>query len=101
MEAIKKQSRAVEDGKASKSEEIKALEEERTSLQSKLKQLESELDSKTKDITTSEANVVALRKQSEGLLLEYDRLLEENQNLRSQLQSVDRRLSRSGSKKNS
>lgn len=101
MEAIKKQSRAVEDGKVSKSEEIKALEEERTTLETKLKQLESVLDSKTKDITTSEANVVALRKQSEGLLLEYDRLLEENQNLRGQLQSVERRLSRSGSKKNS
>lgn len=101
MEAIKKQSRAMEDGKVSKSEEIKALEEERTTLQTKLKQLETELDSKTNDATTSEANVVALRKQSEGLLLEYDRLLEENQNLRGQLQSVDRRLSRSGSKKNS
>ncbi|KAL0542929.1 hypothetical protein IC582_018010 [Cucumis melo] len=101
MEAIKKQSRALEDGKVSKSEEIKALEEERTTLETKLKQLESELDSKTKDVTASEANVVALRKQSEGLLLEYDRLLEENQNLRGQLQSVERRLSRSGSKKNS
>lgn len=101
METIKKQSRMVEDGKVSKSEEIKALEEERTTLQTKLKQLELELETKTKDISTSEANVVALRKQSEGLLLEYDRLLEENQNLRGQLQSVDHRLSRSGSKKNS
>ena len=101
MEAIKKQSRVMEDGKVSKSEEIKALEEEGTTLQTRLKQLELELDSKTKDITTSEANVVALRKQSEGLLLEYDRLLEENQNLRSQIQSIDHRLSRSGSKKNS
>ena len=101
MEVIKKQSRAMEEGKVSKSEEMKALEEERTSLQTKLKHLELELESKAKDVSASEANVVALRKQSEGLLLEYDRLVEENQNLRSQLQSVDRRLSRSGSKKNS
>ncbi|KAG6603787.1 B-cell receptor-associated protein 31, partial [Cucurbita argyrosperma subsp. sororia] len=102
MEVIKKQSRAMEEGKvSSKSEEIKALEEERTDLQTKLKHLELELESKAKDVSATEANVVALRKQSEGLLLEYDRLVEENQNLRSQLQSVDRRLSRSGSKKNS
>lgn len=97
MEAVKKQSRAFEDGKV---EESKALEEERTTLQAKLKRLESDLEMKTKEAHAAEANAVALRKQSEGFLLEYDRLLEENQNLRNQLQSLDLRLSRSGSKKN-
>lgn len=100
MEAVKKQNRAFEDGKTNGSDGIKALEEEMTTLRAKLKQLESELETKTKDANAAEANAVALRKQSEGFLLEYDRLLEENQNLRAELQSLDRRLSRSGSKKN-
>lgn len=97
MEAVKKQTRGSEDGKV---EEIKAMEEETTKLREDLKRLESELQSKTKEVDAAEANIVALRKQSEGFLLEYDRLLEENQNLRTQLQSLDRGLSRSGTKKN-
>ncbi|KAH7545718.1 hypothetical protein FEM48_Zijuj01G0123400 [Ziziphus jujuba var. spinosa] len=101
MEAVKKQNRGFDDSKTSGSDEIKAMEVELTTLQAKLKQVESELEKRVKDVNSAEANAVALRKQSEGFLLEYDRLLEENQNLRNQLQSVDRRLSRSGSKKNS
>lgn len=97
MEAIKTQNRSFEDGRV---EESKALKEELTTLQAKLKQLESDLEVKSKEANASEANAVALRKQSEGFLLEYGRLLEENQNLRNQLQSLDIRLSRSGSKKN-
>uniref|UniRef100_A0A2N9H1A2 Endoplasmic reticulum transmembrane protein n=1 Tax=Fagus sylvatica TaxID=28930 RepID=A0A2N9H1A2_FAGSY len=96
MEAVKKQTRGSEDGK----DELKALEEETATLRAKLKQLESELETRTKELNASEVNAVALRKQSEGFLLEYDRLLEENQNLRNQLQLLDRRLSHSGSKKN-
>ena len=97
MEAVKKQNRSFEDGKV---EETKALETEVSTLQEKLKQLQSELEVKSKEVNTSEANAAALSKQSEGFLLEYDRLLEENQNLRSQLQSMDLGLSRSTSKKN-
>uniref|UniRef100_A0A6N2KXU7 Endoplasmic reticulum transmembrane protein n=1 Tax=Salix viminalis TaxID=40686 RepID=A0A6N2KXU7_SALVM len=97
MEAVKKQNRSFEDGKV---EETKTLEAEVSTLREKLKQLQYELEVKSKEVNISEANAVALSKQSEGFLLEYDRLLEENQNLRSQLQSVDLRLSRSTSKKN-
>ncbi|XP_021294169.1 uncharacterized protein LOC110424027 [Herrania umbratica] len=100
MEAVKKQGRGFEDVKPGGSNEVKALEEEVTALRAKFKQLESDLETKTKEMSAAEANAVALRKQSEGFLLEYDRLLEENQNLRNQLQSLDQRLSRSGSKKN-
>ena len=100
MEAIKKQNRGFEDGKTSSSAEIKSIEEEKAVLGVKLKQLESEIETKTKEAKAAETNAEALRKQSVGFLLEYDRLLEENQNLRNQLQSLDRRLSHSGSKKN-
>ncbi|GKV38290.1 hypothetical protein SLEP1_g46215 [Rubroshorea leprosula] len=100
METVKKQDRGFEDVKSSGSEEIKALEEEVRNLRAKSKQLESELETKQKEIKAAEASAVALSKQSEGFLLEYDRLLEENQNLRNQLQSLDHKLSRSASKKN-
>lgn len=100
MEMGKKQNRGFEDGKISVPEETKTFEEEISTLRSKIVQLESELEKKNKELNTAEANAIALRKQSEGFLLEYDRLLEDNQNLRSQLQSLDWRLSHSGSKKN-
>ncbi|KAF5728576.1 B-cell receptor-associated 31-like [Tripterygium wilfordii] len=89
MEAIKKQARGFEDGKSISSEEMKVLGEERTAMQEKLKNLESELETKTREVNAAEANQVALRNQSEGFLLEHDRLLSENQQLRSQLQSLD------------
>ncbi|CAN1222690.1 hypothetical protein LINGRAPRIM_LOCUS641 [Linum grandiflorum] len=79
----------------------KALQEELTTLRSKLKQLETEMEVKAKEVNTSKANVVALRKQSDGFVLEYDRLLEENQLLRNKLKSLDLKFSRSGSKKDS
>ncbi|KAE8689824.1 peroxisomal membrane protein PMP22-like [Hibiscus syriacus] len=81
-------------------DKVKSLEEEVTTLCGKLKQSESDIETKTKQISAAEVNSVALRKQSEGLLLEYDRLLEENENLRSQLKSLDWKLSQSDSKKN-
>ncbi|KAL7130322.1 hypothetical protein ABFS83_13G125900 [Erythranthe nasuta] len=114
MEAVKKQNRIFEDGKPL---EIKLLEEEKNSLHGRVKQLEAQLEDKTtllhdrinqlgtqleektKEASSSETNAIALKKQSEGFLLEYDRLLEENQHLRSQLQTLDRKLSYSDSKK--
>lgn len=96
MEAGKKQNRISDDGKSG---DFKALEEESAALRAKIKYLEAELDEKTKEASSAEANKLALKKQSEGFLLEYDRLLEENQSLRSQLQSLDRRISHSDSKK--
>ena len=99
MEAVKKQNQVFEDGKSGSAKEIKALEEEKIALKAKVNQLESEFESKTKEANNAEANALALKKQSEGFLLEYDRLIEENQNLRNQLQSLDRSLSRSDSKK--
>ncbi|KAL8107742.1 uncharacterized protein LOC141671992 [Apium graveolens] len=99
MEAIKKQNRPVEDVKAGGSEERKALEDEAVMLREKFKKLQSELEAKTKEAKNAESNAIAMRKQSEGFLLEYDRLLEDNQNLRNQLQAADRGLPQSGNMK--
>eukprot|EP00268_Persea_americana_P065305 TRINITY_DN8693_c0_g1_i3.p1 TRINITY_DN8693_c0_g1~~TRINITY_DN8693_c0_g1_i3.p1 ORF type:complete len:222 (+),score=53.26 TRINITY_DN8693_c0_g1_i3:570-1235(+) len=100
LEAAKKQNRGFEDGKGGASDDLKAMEEEISGLKGKIKQLESVVMAREKEAKTAEANAEALKKQSEDLLLEYDRLQEDNQNLRNQLQSIDRRLSRSDSRKN-
>lgn len=97
MEAAKKQNRANEDGK---SEELKVLGEEVSRLKKHIKQLETKHETKEKEVKSAEVNVLALKSQSEGFLVEYDRLLEENQNLRNQLQSIDQSLSHSDTKKN-
>lgn len=91
MDAIKKQNRIMENGNNGNQDEVKALEGELTTLKDKIEHLKSELDEKTKEASDAEANATALKKQSEDFLLEYDRLLEDNQNLRAQLQSSDRR----------
>ncbi|XP_010533802.1 PREDICTED: uncharacterized protein LOC104809492 [Tarenaya hassleriana] len=100
MEAIKKQGLGFEDGKAVASDELKSMEEQIRSLQEIKNQLESELDAKAKEARSEESNAVALRKQSEGFLLEFNRLLEENQDLRNQLHLLDHKLSRTSIKKN-
>ncbi|KAL6992824.1 hypothetical protein U1Q18_010940 [Sarracenia purpurea var. burkii] len=92
MEGVHKQNQAFDDGKGLIAERKKALEEELTTLRAKINWLESEVEAKTKEANNSESNALALKTQSEELLLEYDRLLEDNQNLRNQLQSLDRRL---------
>ncbi|RWR97352.1 B-cell receptor-associated protein 31-like protein [Cinnamomum micranthum f. kanehirae] len=91
-------------------EKIKQLESEAVaktadtndivSLKAIVKQLESKVEAKDKDAKTAEANTVALRKQLEGFHLEYERLSKENQNLRDQLKSIDRKVSLSDGKKN-
>ncbi|GMI98645.1 hypothetical protein like AT5G48660 [Hibiscus trionum] len=65
------------------SKEIKLLQEEISTLSQNLKKLKSESEEKDKKIETAEAHVAALQKQSADLLLEYDRLLEDNQNLQN------------------
>lgn len=100
MEAIKKQSLGFESGKAGASDEIKKLEDEIKALLEKQKQLESELETMSKEVRTEESSSVALQKQSEGFLIEFNRLLEENQKLRDQLHSLDMKLSGSSIKKN-
>lgn len=89
-EAAKKQYRSFEEGKNGNAEELKTMSEEVASLRTKVKKLESDYQTKVKEARAAEAEVEALKKQSEGFLLEYDRLLEDNQNLRNQLESMDK-----------
>ncbi|XP_057543894.1 uncharacterized protein LOC130823289 [Amaranthus tricolor] len=65
MEAVKKN-----DVKCAGPEEMKAREQQVDTLKEMIRQLE---ECKVKEASTSEATVEALKKQSEGLLLEYDR----------------------------
>ncbi|KAJ1393824.1 B-cell receptor-associated protein 29/31 [Sesbania bispinosa] len=99
MEAVKKQSRSFEDGKNGNTEEHKALTEEIATLKSTVKNLESECEVKGNKSKSLETEVEALKKQSEGFLMEYDRLLEDNQNLRSQLEAIDQSSSHLDNKK--
>lgn len=84
VEKLKKdyQHQIEKEEKASK--EIRLLHEEISSLTENLQKLKSESEEKEKRAQSAEDNVVALQKQAEDLLLEYDRLLEDNQNLQSQ-----------------
>ena len=97
MEVAKKQNRSFEDGKNG---EGKGLGEEVETLRSKVKKLESKYEAKVKEAEAAEAKAEALRKQSEGSLLQYDHLLEDNQSLRNQLDSIDQTSSPSDGKKN-
>ncbi|XP_047338130.1 B-cell receptor-associated protein 31-like [Impatiens glandulifera] len=100
MEAVRKQNHAAEDGKGPNSEEHKALGEQLLTLKANIKQMESKTQEKEKEVKAAEADKAALKSQSEGLLMEYDRLLKENQSLRDDLQSLDKTVSHSQVKKN-
>ncbi|KAL0910245.1 hypothetical protein M5K25_021206 [Dendrobium thyrsiflorum] len=101
MEAVMKQNRALEEAKSGGSDEINTRDKEIAKLNEQIQQLKTENEKKLKELKAAEANTTALRKQSEGFLIEYDRLLEDNQNLRNQLHSIDLTLSHSDSKKHS
>ncbi|KAL9236603.1 hypothetical protein vseg_011250 [Gypsophila vaccaria] len=81
MEAGKK----TTDVKFAGPEEVKAREMQVDTFKDMIRHIESELEDKIKEASSYEATVEALRKQSEVLLLEYDRLLAENQELRNRL----------------
>ncbi|XP_074566590.1 uncharacterized protein LOC141823224 [Curcuma longa] len=100
MEGVMKQNRVLEEAKSKHLDEINGRKDEIKSLTEQIKQMKLTSEEKLKQLKTAEANTLALSKQSEGLLLEYDRVLEENQGLREQLQTLDRHFSHSDSKKN-
>ncbi|KMZ66809.1 B-cell receptor-associated protein 31-like containing protein [Zostera marina] len=68
--------------------EIKSLKEEIADLNGKLQSLKTESDVIEKRRVDAETHVTALQHQSQDLLLEYDRLLEDNQILQKKLLSI-------------
>lgn len=84
VEKLKREHLHFKGKEENSSNEIKKLQEEVHNLSEKLQKLMSEFDEQENRALAAEAHVVALQKQSEELLLEYDRLLEDNQILQSQ-----------------
>ncbi|KAM0947069.1 putative B-cell receptor-associated protein [Dioscorea sansibarensis] len=84
VEKIQKEHLHWKDNEEKASAEINKLQEEIATLTEKLQKTKSEFEEQEKRATSAEAHVVALQKQSEELLLEYDRLLEDNQVLQAQ-----------------
>lgn len=84
LEQLQKEKIQLKEKEEKASKELKLMQEEISSLLENLKKLKKESEAKDKKIETAEAHVAALQKQSADLLLEYDRLLEDNQNLQNQ-----------------
>lgn len=83
VERIEKEKLQLKEKEEKANEEIKGLQKEISNLNEKLKKLKSESQEKEKRVEKAEGHVASLQKQSAELLLEYDRLLEENQNLQT------------------
>lgn len=79
--------------------EIKSLKEVIADLREKLEHLQLDNNSKDKEIKVAKASLNALKKQSQGFCNEYDRLMDDNENLRQQLSLFDRKYSSSDAKK--
>lgn len=84
LERLQKEKMQLKEKEEKYSKEIKLLKEEVSSLSESLKKLKIKSEEKDKKVETAEAHVQALQKQAADLLLEYDRLLEDNQNLQNQ-----------------
>ncbi|RCV06204.1 hypothetical protein SETIT_1G144500v2 [Setaria italica] len=95
LEAVSKHNNMLEEAKVGISEETKKYQEEIANLNKEMNKLKLQVQEKTEEVHVAEDKALAIQKQSEGLLIEYDRLLEDNQHLRIQLQSIDLRLSSS------
>ncbi|XWS36583.1 hypothetical protein CRYUN_Cryun20dG0097100 [Craigia yunnanensis] len=84
VERLQKERMQLKEKEDKASKEVKLLKEEISTLSENLKKLKVESEEKDKKIETAEAHVASLQKQSADLLLEYDHLLEDNQNLQNQ-----------------
>ncbi|KAG6511694.1 B-cell receptor-associated protein 31-like [Zingiber officinale] len=89
MEAVVKQNRSLEEAKGGGFDEMKARDAEIANLNQQVKRLQLETQERTEEAKAAELKVEALKKQSEDLLIEYDRLLEDNQNLQNQIHSIE------------
>ncbi|KAL0459923.1 UNVERIFIED_CONTAM: hypothetical protein Slati_0619500 [Sesamum latifolium] len=85
VEMLEKEKFQLKEKEEKAAGEVKRLQKEMSSLTENLNKLRSESAEKDKKVETAEAHVAALQKQAADLLLEYDRLLEDNQNLQTQV----------------
>jgi B-cell receptor-associated protein 31 len=85
----------LEETKHGNSEDAKKYQEEIAILNKEMKKLKLQVQEKIEEVHVAEDKALTIQKQSEGLLIEYDRLLEDNQHLRDQLMSIDLKLSSS------
>lgn len=86
VERLQKEKMQLKEKEEKASKEMKRLQDELLTLSEKLKKIKLECEEKDKKIETAEAHVISLQKQSADLLLEYDRVLEDNQILQNQAQ---------------
>ncbi|KAG8387280.1 hypothetical protein BUALT_Bualt02G0005000 [Buddleja alternifolia] len=84
VENLEKEKLELKEKEERASSEIRRLQREMSSLNQNLKKLKLESAEKDKKVETAESYVTSLQKQAADLLLEYDRLLEDNQNLQNQ-----------------
>ncbi|XP_072966115.1 uncharacterized protein [Typha angustifolia] len=84
VEKLQKENRCFNEKEQKSSNDIKKLQEDMANLNEKLQKIKSKLEEQETRALSAEAYVAALQKQSEELLLEYDRLLEDNQILQTQ-----------------
>ncbi|CAM0878114.1 unnamed protein product [Alopecurus aequalis] len=88
VEKLQMENRSLREKEERSSSETKKLQQDIAKLCEDMRKLKSESDDHERKALDAEAHVSALQKQSEELLLEYDRLLEDNQILQSQLHHI-------------
>jgi len=81
--------------------ELKSQKEIIFDLRHKLEKAQVDVNSKEKELKSVTTNLKALEKQTAGFRNEYTRVMDDNENLRTQLSLFDRKYSSSGNKKNS
>ncbi|CAN0897929.1 hypothetical protein LINGRAHAP2_LOCUS19398 [Linum grandiflorum] len=90
FETLQKENEQLKEKEEKASKENKQLQDKISALSEELKKLKMEAEEKDKKVEIAEAHVTSLQKQSADLLLEYDRLLEDNQNLQAHAQGFRR-----------
>ncbi|KAL8232931.1 hypothetical protein R6Q57_002709 [Mikania cordata] len=87
IEKLAKEKLELQENEQKSKKEIERLKKEISKLTENLHKFKLESKEKDKQVETAEAHVTSLQKQSADLLLEYDRLLEDNQILQAKVLS--------------
>ncbi|KAJ4809654.1 B-cell receptor-associated protein 31 [Rhynchospora pubera] len=86
-ERLQNENRTLRESEGKASAELKKIQTELATFNEKLQKVKNESLEHERRAVIAEAHVAALQKQSEELLLEYDRVLEDNQMLQAQVLS--------------